>query len=137
MLSLNCKYYQLRVNGGILMLYSIEGKRMAKVPHYDKFLFYYDKMDKGKLDQIIYHLATIIENEEVFNSSYLPPKHWKGSVFYPIYELIQDKQTSAFFYGQLLWKLIMEDEKKWMFQQADNTLGKLYFLVENPNKLTD
>ena len=118
------------------MLYSVEGKRMDKVPHNNKFLFYYKQMDKVKLDLIIEHLSNIIEDEEVFNSSYLPPKHWKGSVFYPIYELIQDKQTSAFFYGQLLWKLIMEDDKKWMFQQADNTLGKLYFLVKRPDLLT-
>jgi hypothetical protein len=117
------------------MLYSIEGKRMSKVPHDDKFLFYYNQMDKVKLDLIIDHLSNTIENEEVFNSSYLPPKHWRGSVFYPIYELIKDKQTSAFFYGQLLWKLIMDDDKKWMFQQADNTLGKIYFLVNHPEKL--
>lgn len=118
------------------MLFTIEGKRMTKVPHYDKFLYYYKKLDKVKLDLIIEHLNSIVESEEVFNSSYLPPKHWKGSVFYPIYELIQDEQTSAFFYGQLLWKIIMDDDKKWMFQQADNTLGKIYFLVKHPEQIT-
>jgi hypothetical protein len=117
------------------MLYSTEGKRMTKVPHYTNYITYYNRMNKEKLDLIIDHLTNIIENEEIFNSSYLPPKHWQGSIFYPIYETIRDEQESAFFYGQLLWELIMKDDKKWMFQQADNTLGKLYFLVKHPEKL--
>lgn len=119
------------------MLYSVEGKRMMKVPHFKEFMYYYNKMNRTELNSIIDHLTETIENEEIFNSSYLPPKHWKDSVFNPIYELIKDKQLAAYFYGQLLWKLLMDDDKKWMFQQADNTLGKIYFLVKHPEKLTN
>ncbi|UOO43808.1 hypothetical protein I0292_26540 (plasmid) [Priestia megaterium] len=119
------------------MLYSIEGKKMTKVPHYKKYLSYVKQMNKSDLDQISAYLNSILESEEVFNSSYIPPKHWKGSVFQPIYDMIRDKQLSAFFYGQILWKTVMEDDKKWMFQQADNTLGKVYFLVESSDILKD
>jgi len=115
--------------GGVLVLYSIDGKRITKVPHYKSFYFYYSRMDRKKLSLITDHLNSIIANEKVINSSYLPPKHWRGTVFYPIYELIQDKQKAAFFYGQLLWKLIMDHDKKWMFQQSDSTLGKVYFRI--------
>lgn len=116
------------------MLFSIDGKKIHSIPKSRKVSFngWIKKLSESDYNGIYNGINSYFDEKEVVISSYIPGKDWTGTVYQPIYEACnQDQQNAAFFFGLIVWSVVIERNDTWYFkpsdQDFDDVMGMTYF----------
>ncbi len=82
------------------------------------------------------------EVEKVGVSSFVPGSDWTGTVYEPIYYACNENvEYSGYFFGLILWKVMIERPDYWGFDSAKGHFinreirGTIYFRIDNPSEL--
>lgn len=116
------------------MLFSLDGTEITSIPRkrkedYDRWRA---ELSDPDYDKVVHALKAHMSGKEVEVSSFIPGSHWAGTDYQPLYEACgQSKQQSGWFFGLILWKVMIEHPDKWCFMNTetatDDVLGKTYF----------
>jgi len=73
---------------------------------------------------------------EIITSSWIPGADWTDTPFEPIYTALKNWEIARFFYGLIVWKVIMDRPETWSFgrypKNEGDVIGLTYFRVEIP-----
>jgi len=106
---------------------------MKKIPHDEEFKKWRKKISAEEYRIAVDAIKELIKSKDgVFNSSHLPGKNWAGTPFEPLYRACgKSEQQSGYFFGLMVWEVMMELDDKWFFKPTDkdsgDPLGKTYF----------
>ncbi|MDO5028696.1 MAG: hypothetical protein Q4E36_05465 [Bacillota bacterium] len=121
------------------MLYAIDsGKYVERLPHEAEFEKWRSKLDDDDYEKIVQELLKIINGNQIITAGWIHGKDWTGTVYEPIFEACGQNVTQAgFFYGLILFDLLMNDEDKvWGFGKFDKDGEPInsttYFELSNP-----
>ncbi|MGP4107947.1 hypothetical protein [Virgibacillus sp. L01] len=110
------------------MLFTIEGEQITKVAYERKFNERLLMLNKKHYDLIVDELNRIIDTGDVHTSSWIPGHNWMGTVYEPIWEACRrNDEEAAKFYGQILYKVMMDRSEDWYFGSYPHAKGKTYF----------
>lgn len=103
------------------MLYAIDDKLMASVPHSREYRVWLSRLSTTELDAIRSKLNSMITEKDIHTSSWMPGKDWNGTVFMPIYEkaCMKNVDVAAMCFGLILWEIMMKRTDKWVFIKYD------------------
>lgn len=104
------------------MLFDIAGRQQRRIPHRSDYQRWRARLSDADHRAIIDHLHQVMDQEEVFNSSFLPGSDWTRTVFQPIYDSAcnQNWEQARLFYGLLVWEAAMRHESRWCFLVRDS-----------------
>ncbi|KGX86681.1 hypothetical protein [Pontibacillus marinus] len=114
------------------MLKNTEGKMITEVAYKTNYTSLMKKLPQDKHRAIVTELNRIADQEEVITSSWIPGSDWRGTVYEPIWEACgRNDEVAAKFYGQILYKVIIDHPAEWLFGKYDHARGKTYFRVRS------
>jgi len=103
------------------MLFSIDGTKMDYMPHQQEY-----DLRRIKLSEEDYRRASDAINDYidksggVFTSSFIPGRDWTNTPYQPLYAACnQSMEQAAMFFGQIVWKIVMNREEEWLFKKPD------------------
>jgi hypothetical protein len=119
------------------MLYSIDSDEyITNIPHKQDYDRWRSRLTEAEYEAIINELNSMIGDEEVKTSSWMPGNDWSGTVFDPIYSRACkcDESASAKFFGLLLWEVMLNHPSVWSFGRYEKDgipiEGLTYFKIE-------
>ncbi|MCY9665845.1 hypothetical protein M5X11_12860 [Paenibacillus alginolyticus] len=105
------------------MLFTVEGKPIRYVFHYQQFETWKRRMDPEALDAIYKRLDEEIYNKDIHYSSWVPGADWNNTVFLPIYEIMcGDEVKSRKFFGNIFMDVFIRRAETWIFNKGEQTL---------------
>lgn len=126
------------------MIYSLNAEKfLYSIPYIEQYNLCRANLREEDYEAITAHLNKFVEETQIQTSSWIPGANWEGTVFEPIYSdaCFCDPNLSAKFFGQLLWEVIMNDEKVWTFGRYEKDGipidGLTYFVLSNPPENKD
>ena len=110
------------------------GKENKVMPHSNNFYSWMDKLDYDKYEKIVGVLNTMIDEDEIHTSGWMPGSNWIGTVFEPIYLAMEKNEKKAgLFFGLIVYKVFMDRSDTWAcgkFELSGINIGSLtYFRV--------
>lgn len=121
------------------MLFSVDSwDYVDNMIHEADFLRWKGRLSPQEFKSIYDHLDSRVGSGEIHTSSWIPGADWTDTPFEPIYTKAcpGDVQSSAKFFGLILWKVMLDRPEVWGFgrYEKDNTPieGMTYFQVSNP-----
>jgi hypothetical protein len=115
------------------MLYSIANKQMETIPHGNNYKKWRKNLNDNQYVEIMAEFERILNEKDIFNSSYLPGRVWNYPFEY-IYEACDENQEeAALFYGLLCWEAVMKSNVRWYFKEKDiddKVFGTTYWRFE-------
>ena len=110
---------------------------ICQIPHskeYDVWKRQLAQLDPTAFRTIFDELNRRVSGNEVHTSSWIPGRDWSGTVFQPIYDVCQDQETAAKFFGLILWDVMMNRKgEAWSFGRYEKDgipiKGMTYFRV--------
>jgi len=120
------------------MLSNIEGNKITSIPHREDYERWRANLSDSDYKAIIDELHRIMNEGDVFTSSYLPGSDWTGTVYQPIYIACGESFDAAkLFYGILVWIAVQLHPEEWRFtrQERDDEslIGLTYFRGKRTN----
>jgi hypothetical protein len=110
------------------MLYTLEGKPITRVAYEGKFKERMKALKKEDYDAIVEELNKVIDTSDVHTSSWIPGHDWRGTVYEPIWRSCKENdEVAAMFYGQILYKVMIDRPEPWLFGNYPHAKGKTYF----------
>ncbi|WP_218976419.1 hypothetical protein [Bacillus sp. CD3-1a] len=114
------------------MLSTVEGKPIYRVAYENDFNERMKNLNRKHYDAIVDELNKVIDTSNVHTSSWIPGHNWKGTVYQPIWEACKfNDGEAAKFYGQILYKVIIDRPEVWYFGTYPHARGKTYFRPED------
>ena len=122
------------------MLFSINEndqqlKQIQRVPHEQKFQEWCDRLTNSQLETIRSTLQTMIDEDEVHTSTWMPGNDWTETPWFPIYEDACDNnfEDAAKCFGIFVWEAFMNHPASWSFIRLDMSgrqfAGLTYFRI--------
>lgn len=114
-----------------MSLFSQNGKEMREIPN-KRQVFYNSiksRISHNDFDILKEYIETMILNLEKFNSSQLGSrKDWDST---PELKIILDScngdyDESRFFFGLVIWEILIHDHHRWFFYETEDEKGKFY-----------
>lgn len=100
------------------MLIDIEsGLIIDWIPGRREFEVLRGRLTDDEAEAMVARINALIDQAgaQIATAGWLPGSDWQGTVFQPIYDkaVRQDYSRSAMFFGQLVWKTIMDRPERW------------------------
>ncbi|MBY0001431.1 hypothetical protein H7S55_14730 [Priestia aryabhattai] len=112
------------------MLFSIEGKQIYEVAYKQEFHQRLKRLEEKHYDAIVDELNRVIDGGDVHTSSWIPGHDWRGTLYEPIWHACnKNDELAAKFYGQILYKVMIDRSEKWCFGDYPHARGKTYFKI--------
>jgi len=118
------------------MLFTIEGKEIEGIPHRRQRDFnawrrnLSDSDYQAAVDEIKKYVDAVLPDKP-FVSSFIPGSDWRGTVYDPLFIACgRSKEQAGWFFGLIVWQVIIDHEDEWMFKPADeddDILGTTYW----------
>jgi len=106
------------------MLFDLDGNQMTRVPHKDQFDNWRTIIEDADYDRAVDAIKDRIAPVNIFTSSFLPGRDWTGTPFQPLYVACgKSVKQSGYFFGLIVWSIIMEDDDKWVFKPSEKDDG--------------
>lgn len=118
------------------MLFSIDGKPITDIPHRRQADFNLWRNNLADSDyeaviETINEYVNAVDSDKPFVSSYIPGHDWTDTVYEPLYIACgESKEHSGWFFGLLVWQVMIGHEEEWVFKIADkedDVLGTTYW----------
>lgn len=114
------------------MLKTIDGELITHVAYEIQFKKRMESIDQKDYHIIIEELNRVIDRGDVHTSSWIPGSDWRGTLYEPIWIACRKNNVEAAkFYGQILYKVIMDRPEEWYFGSYPHARGKTYFKMEH------
>ncbi|SFB19734.1 MULTISPECIES: hypothetical protein [unclassified Bacillus (in: firmicutes)] len=112
------------------MLFSVKGQQITEVAHKREYHQRMRGLPNDDHRAIVDELNRVIESGNVHTSSWIPGHDWRGTLYEPIWLACnKNDEVAAKFYGQILYKVIMDHPHKWCFGDYSHARGKTYFRI--------
>lgn len=112
------------------MLFSVEGKQIHEVAYRREFVQRLNRLAKSDYAAIVDELNRVIDGGDVHTSSWIPGHDWRGTLYEPIWTACnKNDEVAAKFYGQILYKVMIDRPEKWCFGAYPHARGKTYFRI--------
>lgn len=117
------------------MLFDLNGNEVKRLPHREQFEAWRNRISDEDYERAVEAIKMLIHDKGEFNSSFLPGSDWTGTAFEPLYEACGRNVTHAgYFFGLIVWSVVMEDEDAWVFKPSDkgegDPLGTFYWRID-------
>ena len=114
------------------MLFDLNGNQMTYIPHKRDYDAWRARISDGDYDRAVEAIREYMADKDVFTSSYIPGPDWTDTPYQPLYHACgQSVQQSGFFFGLIVWIIVMNDDETWLFKpsdkEADDPLGMTYW----------
>ena len=114
------------------MLFSIDGKQIVSVAYEAEFKKRMKFLNDTDYKKIIDELNRVIKSGDVHTSSWIPGSDWRNTIYEPIWIACQKNDVlAAKFYGQILYKVMMDRPENWCFGDFSHAKGKTYFKIHD------
>lgn len=121
------------------MLFTIEKKQIFDLPQNRRsdFKRWRSQITDSDYQTIKDELIKHISADDVHTSSWIPGSNWHGTVFEPLYYACSGNETyAAFFFGLILFEVMIEHPDCWCFGRFDfngkSLHGLTYFKINQP-----
>lgn len=112
------------------MLFSIEGKQIVEVAYKKEFHHRMRALPNDKYRAIVEELTRVVDSGNVHTSSWIPGHDWRGTLYEPIWLACnKNDEVAAKFYGQILYKVMIDHPDNWCFGDYPHARGKTYFRI--------
>lgn len=124
------------------MLYSIDDKLITDIPRRRQadFNAWLSNLVDSDYDAVVDAINEYVDGvppDKPFVSSFIPGSDWTGTVYQPLYIACgQSEEQSGWFFGLIVWKVMIDREEDWMFKLADkedDILGTTYWRRNRQN----
>ncbi|WP_147534528.1 hypothetical protein [Bacillus marasmi] len=113
------------------MLFSVEGMQITEVAHKQEFHQRMKSLPNVDYQAIVDELNRVINCGDVHTSSWIPGHDWRGTLYEPIWLACRkNDEVAAKFYGQILYKVMIDHPAKWSFGDYPHAKGKTYFKID-------
>jgi len=113
------------------MLYTAENERITAVAYEGEFKRRMAHLDSASYQIIVEELNRVVDGNDVHTSSWIPGHDWRGTLYEPIWRSCKmNSEVAAKFYGQILYKVMMDRPEKWCFGSYPHARGKTYFRID-------
>jgi hypothetical protein len=113
------------------MLFDIYGKQIINIPHKASYEAWCRNLSQEHHDGVIDAIHKAIDDEDIFNASFIPGTDWTGTPYQPLYEACsRDEADAAYFYGIMCWLAVQKHPDEWTCykdKQANIGRGWTYF----------
>jgi len=114
------------------MLYDLKDNQLTHIPHSEEYEQWRARLSDTDYDAIIAELHRIMDENQIFNASYIPGSDWQGTVYQPIYHACDENWDEArLFYGLLVWGAVQLHADDWRFYREErpgrDPIGLTYF----------
>jgi hypothetical protein len=118
------------------MLYSIDGIEITDIPRRRRtdFKAWRDNLADSDYEAVVEKINEYVDAvppDKPFVSSFIPGSDWTDTVYQPLYLACgQSKEQSGWFFGLIVWKVMIDREEKWVFKisdKEDDVLGTTYW----------
>lgn len=120
------------------MLFTLNKEKITDIPHKREYNLWRSRLSEEDHEKIKEELKkeldrAVKDGKGMRTSSHVPGSDWRGKPYQAIYEKACDRNErhSAFFFGLLMWKAVMDHEKSWTFIKRDDIAkGMTYFILK-------
>ena len=115
------------------MLYSIDGKQITDIPRrrQEQFNAWLNNISDSDYNGIVAAINNYCDSHSPFTSSFIPKAIWGDEPCQPILNACnQNEEHAGFFFGLIVWQVMMDHEEEWIFKPADSdddVLGTTYW----------
>jgi hypothetical protein len=107
---------------------------IKEVPHKKEFDIWKKRLSIEEYDNLLKVLNDRISGDRILTSSWIPGSDWTNTPYQIIYEKACkfDEQHAAWFFGLILWDVMMRHPDTWSFVKCSqpNIKGTTYFHVD-------
>lgn len=115
------------------MLFPIRGKQITDIPRRRQadFKAWRDNLVDSDYEAVVEAINGYINGRDCFTSSFIPGSDWTDTVYQPLYLACgQSKEQSGWFFGLIVWQVMIDHEEEWVFKisdKDDDVLGTTYW----------
>ncbi len=114
------------------MLYDVDQNEHTEMIHSSDYDRWRRRLSDEDHQRVIAALHQIMNENDIFKSSYLPGTNWNGTPYQPIYYAVGESEIdAALFYGLLVWEAVQQHMNEWYFikqqESDDQPTGMTYF----------
>lgn len=118
------------------MLFPIRGKQITDIPRRRRadFKAWREILVDSDYDAVVNAINEYVDavpEDKPFVSSFIPGSDWTETVYQPLYIACgQSVEQSGWFFGLIVWQVMIYREEDWMFKPADkedDILGTTYW----------
>jgi hypothetical protein len=116
------------------MLYDLDDNQIRDIPKKRKkeYRIWRSRLADEDFERIKAAIDAAVGGNEIAVSSFIPGKDWRPTPYQPIFEACgRNEQHAAFFFGLIMWQVMIERDEAWYFKpadkEADDILGMTYF----------
>jgi hypothetical protein len=105
---------------------------IKEIPHKKEYAIWKKRLTCGEYDDLVKVLMDRISGDKILTSSWIPGSDWNGTPYQIIYEKAcqGNKEHSAWFFGLILWDVMMRHPDIWSFAKSVHVKGTTYFKVD-------
>jgi len=118
------------------MLYSIDDKPITDIPRRRKadFKAWRDNLVDSDYEEVFDAINKYVDTvppDKPFVSSFIPRAIWGDVPCQPLIDACnQNEEYAGFFFGLIVWKVMIDHKEKWVFKisdKEDDVLGTTYW----------
>jgi len=118
------------------MLFPIRGKQITDIPRRQRadFKAWRENLADYDYDAVVNAINEYVDavpEDKPFVSSFIPGSDWTDTVYQPLYLACgQSKEQSGWFFGLIVWQVMIDHEEEWVFKisdKEDDVLGTTYW----------
>jgi hypothetical protein len=92
-----------------------------------------DPADFQRIKDALNHHINTVGGSEIITSSWIPGANWDGTPYEPIWEAVMGWNLARFFFGLIVWNVVMNRPERWSFgrypKKIGDIIGLTYFRV--------
>ncbi|MXX05920.1 MAG: hypothetical protein F4Z71_04095 [Gammaproteobacteria bacterium] len=124
------------------MLYSVDTQKyISHIPYKSDFDNWCSRLSEEQISSIRSELQSMISENEIHTSSWMPGSNWEGTPWEPIYTHAcdQDFNAAALCFGLFVWEAFLNHTEVWSFGKyylnKEQIRGMTYFRVHPKSKV--
>jgi hypothetical protein len=115
------------------MLFPIRGKQITDIPRRRRadFNAWRDNLADSDYEAVVEAINGYINGRDCFISSFIPRAIWGDVPCQPLIDACnQNEEHAGFFFGLIVWQVMIDHKEKWVFKisdKEDDVLGTTYW----------
>jgi hypothetical protein len=86
-----------------------------------------------RIEDALNHHINTVGASQIITTSWIPGSDWTGTPYEPIWWAVQDWDLARFFFGLIVWSVMMKRREDWSFgrypKKVGDIIGLTYFRV--------
>ena len=98
-----------------------------------QWMQFMDPVDFQRIEDTLNHHINTVGSSEIITSSWIPGANWDDTPYEPIWWAVRDWGLARFFFGLIVWNVMMNRPELWSFgrypKREGDIIGMTYFRV--------